>query len=316
MKVIEMVLLAESITTRSDMFVTFNNSQGIHDQKTLSGYTKLGRIPAETLRGWVRNAMEKLLLMKGVSICHPLPQNVIVNPRNKEYYEKDLLNGYHPRGECEKLFKKACPMLELFGDLNRPSKITIPSVYFYPASGGGTITNNISKVFGSIGQGRLDISRNSPRVRDNNYQVYMTSETITGVGIQAPWNIVIDDDNGYYEALVYKTLEFLFTKVMNNEKPFWCGGKRWFGYGRVVGVKVNEKGKYLVKNRNVIGIKNELAENIDEKFEKYVTILVKEFPIKQNNKKELNSSKNKAKQKTIDKIKKIDKIIGQKNGKK
>ena len=64
MKVLNCTFLGESITTRNDMFVRFAKSQGIEDQKKLSNFVKLGRIPSESLRGWLRNGMEHILLEK------------------------------------------------------------------------------------------------------------------------------------------------------------------------------------------------------------------------------------------------------------
>jgi len=51
-------LIAEAVSTRTDMLVRFHKSQGIEDQKTISNFTKLGRIPGESLKGWIWHGME------------------------------------------------------------------------------------------------------------------------------------------------------------------------------------------------------------------------------------------------------------------
>ncbi len=278
MKTINVVFLCESITTRQDLFVTFGNSHGIFDQKKLSGYTKLGRIPGKTLKGWLRHGMEKLLLKMGISICHPLPANTITNERNKKYYKEDMAIGYHPRGECEK--QGGCPIYNMFGDLDKPSNLIVPSVYFYPSVGGGTMAANINKIFGSVGRGRIEIDHESPRKRSNSFQTYMSNETIVGTYIEAPWNLVIREDNELHEILILKTLEYLFEKNTNSDMTFMVGGQRTAGCGRAVAVKLNDSGNYLIKNRNSLGIKQEKVELINGKFDDFMKELKKKFPIK------------------------------------
>ena len=290
MKVINTVFICGSLTTRQDLFVTFGNSHGIFDQRKLSGFTKLGRFSGKTLRGWLRHGMEKLLLQNGITVCHPLPANTITNTRNKDYYKKDLALGYHGRGECQK--DGGCPIYHIFGDLDYPSNIIVPSIYFYPSSGGGTMATNFQKIFGLIGKGRIEIDHESPRKRSDSHQTYMSLETIVGTFIEAPWNIVIRDGNELHQILILKTLEFLFEKNKKFDMDFMVGGQRTAGCGNAIAVKVSDNGNYLVKNRNSIGVASEEAELISQKFKNFVDELKKKFPI--NNKKEnRNNAKNK-----------------------
>ena len=83
MKVLKLTFMTNSICTRNDMFVNFSDSQGILDQQTLSNFTKLGKVPASTLRGWIRNGVEKLLLSLGISVCHislNIPSQNLIEP--------------------------------------------------------------------------------------------------------------------------------------------------------------------------------------------------------------------------------------------
>lgn len=283
MQIIKTFFLAEQVTTRSNIYVKFSQSQGIANQKKMSNYVKLGRIPSESIRGWIRNAMEHLLLENGVSICHPLPENTITAERNKPLYKEDLNLGYHPRGDCAKM--SGCIIYHMFGDLDKPGNLMTPAVFFYPTSGDGTITKDHNKIFNSIGGGRLEISNNSPRVRNNSHQPYMTTETVIGTAIKAPFNLILRQDDEFQKILVLKTLEYLYEKNTNFDFPFMLGGKRILGYGRAVAVFVNEKENFLTQNRNCIGIKKEEAELINEKFEKYIELERQKFPINKEDKK-------------------------------
>ena len=107
----------------------------------------------------------------------------------------------------------------------------------------------------------------------------MTGETIVGSIIEAPFNLILREDNELHEILIYKTLEFLFEKNTHSEFTFLIGGKRSSGYGRAVAVKINEKGKYLVKNRNSLGIEKDEADLIDNRFNQLIMELQEKFPI-------------------------------------
>jgi len=84
MKVIETVFLAESVTTRANNLVMINNAKNEADRKKMSPFAKLGRVAGQSIRGWIRHAMEKLLIQQGVSVCH----------RNKDFLRKVLLGQF------------------------------------------------------------------------------------------------------------------------------------------------------------------------------------------------------------------------------
>ncbi len=278
MKKIEVIFICGSFTSRQDLFVTFGNSHGILDQRKLSGFTKLGRISGKTLRGWLRHGLEKLLLLNDVSVCHPLPSNTIVNERNKKYYKEDLAVGYHPRGECKD--QGGCPVYNMFGDLDKPSNLIVTPIYFYPSSGGGTSANNLNKITSAIGKGRIEIDHASPRKRSDTHQTYMSTETIVGSYIEAPWTLVIRKDDELHEVLIWKTLEFLFKKNEEWDFDFLIGGDRTAGCGQARAVIVNDGGKYLTKKCNEVGIPIDEVELLNGKFEKMVEMLKMTFPIK------------------------------------
>jgi len=259
------------------MFVRYNRSQGIEDQKKLSNFVKLGRIPSESIRGWIRHGMEKLLLKLGVSVCHPLPSNTMTSDRNKEVFANDLTLHYHARGECKE--KGGCIIYNMFGDLNKPGNLIVPSGYFYPTSNGiSTITNEHQKIFGSIGTGRLEISRNSPRARKDTHIPFMSSETQVGTMIKAPYTLILRKNDNEQEALLIKTLEFLHENATNYNFDHLLGGKRTTGYGRVVIVKLNKSGNYLTKGRNTIGINLDEAAEINKTFNALIEKEYLKFP--------------------------------------
>lgn len=231
-KIIETVLLCESFTNRSNVLVMFNHPRNELERKRITPFAKVGRLSGQTLRGWLRHAVEKLLLQQGVSVCHPLTRISVTSARNKKYYnEEDLPLGYHPRGACAE--EGGCLVYQMFGDLNVPGNLVTPSVYFYPTSSGdGAATKEINKVFGSVGGGRLEITHCSPRARKNTHQTYMSMETVAGVMIKAPVNLILKDGNEDHELLLLKALDFLKTMVQGYEFDFLLGGMRDQGYGR------------------------------------------------------------------------------------
>jgi len=234
-KIIPAVMLCESFTNRSNILVMMNNAQNERERKQTSPYAKVGRIAGQTIRGWLRHAMEKLLLENGVSVCHPLSSISIrggnSSKRNQEYYDRDLSLGYHPRGECAE--EGGCLIYQLFGDLNIPGNLIVPSAYFYPTTtGNGSATTGMNKVFGSIGGGRVELTHVSPRARDRSHQTYMSMETVVGVMIETPLNLILVNENPAHEVVLLKALEYL--KVLNQEYEFdhLLGGMRGQGYGR------------------------------------------------------------------------------------
>jgi len=94
MKVIETVFLAESVTTRANNLVMINNAKNEADRKKMSPFAKLGRVAGQSIRGWIRHAMEKLLIQQGVSVCHPLNSPSVTADRNKDFLRKVLLGQF------------------------------------------------------------------------------------------------------------------------------------------------------------------------------------------------------------------------------
>lgn len=239
-KVIPTVLVCESFTNRSNVLVMINQAKSERDRRLTSPYAKIGRISGQTIRGWIRHSMEKLFISNGVSVCHPISQISATNKRNKEYFKADLALGYHSRGECAG--NEGCLLYQMFGDLDKPGNLIVPSVYFFPTTtGDGTATTEVNRIFGTIGGGRIELTHCSPRARTNSHQTYMSMETIVGVMIKAPLNLILIDDNRDHEIALLKTLQFL--KEMNQEYvyDFLLGGMRGQGYGRAALLPMEKK---------------------------------------------------------------------------
>ena len=234
-QVIQATLLCESFTNRSNILVMINHAKNERDRKLTSPYAKVGRVSGHTIRGWLRHAMEKLLIESGVSVCHPLPRISVSggnsSKRNREYFTRDLALGYHARGECAD--QGGCLIYQIFGDLSVPGNLIVPSAYFYPTTtGNGTATKELNMLFGSVGGGRVEIAHCSPRARAQSHQTYMSIETVVGVMIKAPLNLILVEANPEHQVVIQKAMEFL--KVMNQEYQydFLLGGMRGQGYGR------------------------------------------------------------------------------------
>lgn len=302
-KIIQTVLLCESFTNRSNVLVMFSHARNELERKRITPFAKVGRISGQTLRGWLRHAVEKLLLQNGVSVCHPLTRISVTSTRNKKYYnEEDLSLGYHPRGSCSE--EGGCLVYQMFGDLGVPGNLVTPSVYFYPtASGDGAATKEINKVFGSVGGGRLEITHCSPRARKNTHQTYMSIEMAAGVMIKAPVNLILKVGNEDHELVLLKALEFLKTMVQGYEFDFLLGGMRDQGYGRAAILPMvresrkskkedqvpQEEGEESKEVSGPLKIQFKLKKNDAEKLELgFLTVVEKEkarFPIEKRTEK-------------------------------
>lgn len=305
MKTIDTVFLAESVTTRSNTLVMITNPKNEADRKKQSPFAKVGRVPGQSIKGWLRHAMSKLLIDQGVSVCHPLSEVSVTAERNKEYFEQDLAIGYHSRGSCQA--NGGCLIYQLFGDLNKPANLMTKSVYFYPStSGNGTATTNLNKAFGTVGSGRIEIINSSPRCQKETHLVFLTVEHVSGVAIEAPLKLILRQSNPDYEIVVLKTLDYLNTMVQNEEFDFLLGGMRSSGYGRAKVLPLIPKkaktnktktGETEISELETDGngseaeesakgykiqfkYKKEEAANLDEKFQKIAIREREKFPIK------------------------------------
>lgn len=271
MKVVETVFLAEAVTTRANHLVMVTNPKSEADRKKMSPFAKIGRIGGQTIRGWVRHAMEKLLLSHGISVCHPLSTLSVTADRNKEYFARDVALGYHPRGACKE--EGGCILRQMFGDLDEPGNLITQSVNFYPTtSGNGTATKNINKLFGCVGSGRVDMVLNSPRCRSQTHQVYMAIENFTGVMIEAPLKLILRTADKDQETILLKTLEFLKIQVQNNEFDFLLGGMRTAGYGKAAVLPLKPKKSKKSKNLTLIPVEDSEEGKDEEDTAKNYTI--------------------------------------------
>ncbi|NVM29077.1 MAG: hypothetical protein HWN65_09545 [Candidatus Helarchaeota archaeon] len=259
-QIIRFTLLCESFTNRSNVLVMVGQAKNERDRRQTSPFAKVGRIAGQTIRGWIRHTMEKLLLMNGVSVCHPISKISATSDRNKEYFKEDLTLGYHSRGDCAE--KGGCLIYQIFGDLDAPGNLIVPSAYFYPTTtGNGRVTKEINKVFGSVGGGRIELTHCSPRARAKSHRTYMSMETIVGVMIKAPVNLILIQANRDHEVALLKTLEFLKTMNQEYEYDFLLGGMRGQGYGRAALLPMMQKSK---KTKQKSLAPNEEGEELEE----------------------------------------------------
>jgi len=301
MKVIDKVFLCESVTTRSNNLVLITHAKNEADRKKQSPYAKLGRVSGQSIRGWLRHAVEKLLIQQGVSVCHPLSTISVTADRTKGYFQEDLGAGYHSRGDCKAA--GGCPVFNLFGDLEHPGNLLVQSVYFFPTvSGDGTVTKNVNKMFGTMGSGRVEVINNSPRCRTATHVAFMTIEHLAGVMIEAPFKLILRQPNPSHEIILSKGLDFLNAMVKGYEFDFLLGGMRSAGYGRagllpLEPKKVKKRGKNAGSSEEAeeqegnmeeepkgykiqFNMKNEDAITLETKFQEIMALEREKFPIK------------------------------------
>lgn len=261
-KIISTTLLCESFTNRSNILVMVGHAKNERDRKQTSPFVKVGRVGGQTIRGWIRHAMEKLLISNGVSVCHPISRISATSDRNKEYFKEDLAVGYHSRGDCAD--RGGCLIYQLFGDLDFPGNLIVPSAYFYPTTtGNGTATKDLNRVFRSIGGGRIELAHVSPRARAQSHQTYMSMETIVGIMIKAPMELVLIEENPDHEIALLMTLEFLKKANQDYEYDHLLGGMRGQGYGRAALLPMVKKSSKK-KTRQTLLSEEEIDEEKEE----------------------------------------------------
>lgn len=242
MKVLECMFLAKAVSNRSINLVMINAPKNDADRKKMTPYAKVGRLGGQSIRGWIRFGLERLLIENGVSPCHPLAENSITGSRNKEYFKEDSSAGYHPRASCASNGNGGCLVFKLFGHLNAPGNLLTSGVFFYPTTtGNGTATKDINRFFGDVGSGRVDIIQSSPRKRKGSHQVYLTTQTLVATMVRAPLKLVFHTPDPNQEIVVLKTLDYINQKVKDCEYDFLFAGLRNQGYGFAGIVPIIEK---------------------------------------------------------------------------
>ncbi|WP_394740095.1 hypothetical protein [Natronococcus roseus] len=90
-----------------------------------------GIIPAFSLSGWLRHGMERVVQDWGETACHPGEANA--NFRKEDVYERDLDDGYHPKGNCLEETDDGCVVFDLFGGFEGvPGKLMRRPIQFNP----------------------------------------------------------------------------------------------------------------------------------------------------------------------------------------
>jgi len=266
-KFIETTFLAKAVTNRNNPLVMIPVAKNERDRKQTSPFAKLGFISGTTLRGWLRHALEKLLLGHGVSVCHNIPDDSVTAARNKEYYKEDHTLGYHSWGSCAA--EGGCLIFQLFGFRDVPGNLLVPAILYYPTTtGNGSATTNINKVFGGVGQGRVDGVRNSPRARKNTHQTYLSVETLAGIAIEAPLIFVLHEANEDHETLIRMGLHYLNEMIQANEFDFLLGGMRNQGFGMATALPmVAKKKRKSSKNQETLVEEKDSSDEKSAKLE-------------------------------------------------
>ncbi len=251
-KCIETTFLAKAVTNRNNPLVMIPVAKNERDRKQTSPFAKLGFISGTTLRGWLRHAIEKLLLEHEVSVCHNIPDDSVTAARNKIYYKEDHTLGYHSWGSCNP--NGGCLIYQLFGFRDVPGNLLVPSILYYPTTtGNGSATTNINKAFGGIGQGRVDGVRNSPRARKNSHQTYLSIEYLAGIAIEAPFKLILHEANEDHETLIRMGLHYLNEMIQADEFDFLLGGMRNQGFGKATALPMVEKKKRKSSKSQILG---------------------------------------------------------------
>lgn len=188
-----------------------------------------GIIPSFSLSGWLRHGIESVVQEQGGTACHPGESNA--NFRKEDVYERDLNDGYHPKGEClpseDAAAGEGCVVLDLFGGFARkPGKFMRRPIQFGP---------NRSQIDYTRGQAEghyRQINRNVVSRNESDAREPLRNTTYDAVAnIDGSWALTLREKKPEFYVMLHDALEYLHEH--NTHFMHQLGGARNFGAGIV-----------------------------------------------------------------------------------
>lgn len=222
----DMVIIGDSVMT--DRYHTVGQNHEQYDPTNPQNEIG-GIIPPFSLSGWLRHGIESVLQDKGITVCHPGEANA--NFRKEDVYERDLSDGYHPKGAClpsdDAPAAEGCPVLDLFGGFARkPGKFMRRPIQFGP---------NRSSIDYTRGQAEghyRQINRNVVSRNEDDGREPLRNTTYDAVAnLDGTWHLSLRESKPEFYALLHEALAFL--NANNTHFMHQLGGARNFGAGIV-----------------------------------------------------------------------------------
>jgi len=228
----DLVVIGDSVMTDRYHTVGQNNEQydPTNPQNEIGGI-----IPAFSLSGWLRHGIESVVNEEGGEICHPGEANA--NFMREEIYERDLDNGYHPKGSClpdeDADTEEGCVVLDMFGGFSRqPGKFMRRPIQFNP---------NRSKIDYERGQAEghyRKINRNVVSRNEEDARTPLRDTQYDAVAnLDGCWHLTFRELEPEFIGVIDAAAQYL--DEHNTDFMHQLGGSRNFGGGIVDTYMVN-----------------------------------------------------------------------------
>lgn len=222
----DLVIIGDSVMTDRYHSVGQNHEQydPTNPQNEIGGI-----IPPFSLSGWLRHGIESVIHEHDATACHPGEANA--NFMKNDVYERDLDDGYHPKGECLPSegadSADGCVVLDLFGGFARmPGKFMRRPIQFSP---------NRSSIDYTRGQAEghyRQINRNVVSRNEEDAREPLRNTTYDAVAnLDGSWHLSLREQKPEFYAVLHNAIEYL--NEHNTHFMHQLGGARNFGAGIV-----------------------------------------------------------------------------------
>jgi hypothetical protein len=217
----DLIIIGDSIMT--DRHLSSGDNYEDDDPQNQIG----GIIPSFSLSGWLRHGMEAVVQTHDATACHPGESNA--NFKRDKMYERDLDDGYHPKGSClpseDAPSEDGCVILDLFGGFARkPGKFMRRPIQFSPVR--SQVDQDEGQAEGHYRQlNRNVVSRNEEDARTP----LRATEYDAVANIDGSWHLSFREVKPEFIGLLDASLEFL--NEHNTDFMHQLGGARNFGGG-------------------------------------------------------------------------------------
>ncbi|ELY54931.1 hypothetical protein C491_17579 [Natronococcus amylolyticus DSM 10524] len=184
-----------------------------------------GIIPAFSLSGWLRHGMERVVQDRGGTACHPGEANA--NFRKDDVYERDLEDGYHPKGSCLEETDDGCVVFDLFGGFNaHPGKLMRRPIRFSP------VRASVDYMRGQAEGHYRRLNRNVVSRNDADDREPLRNVELDAVAnLDGCWHLSFREVKPAFLGLLCEAIDFLHDH--RTDFRYQLGGARNFGAGIV-----------------------------------------------------------------------------------
>jgi hypothetical protein len=220
----DLVIIGDSIMTDRH-HASADNYEADDPQNQIGGI-----IPSFSLSGWLRHGMEAVVQDHDATACHPGESNA--NFMKDDVYDRDLDDGYHPKGGCvddpdDPDPASGCVIFDLFGGFGGiPGKVMRRPIQFSP------VRSSVEYTRGQAEGHYRQINRNVVSRNDEDNRTPLRNTKYDAVAnLDGCWHLSFRELKPEFVGLLDVALEFLDTH--QTDFMHQLGGARNFGAGIV-----------------------------------------------------------------------------------